>query len=431
MLLIFTQKATPRLTYVFKHVFTRILGIEIDFTSTIEVFVAHSGAKMSYGKQPMGNELFFQSEGLLVQQGIESVDVTVKVWEDTSCFFTVSSRSALPYDIFAASFYLLSRYEEYLPHVKDELSRYPASESIGHKHAFLHQPVIDLWAFKLKEVLQQAFPFMVFPEKKLEIHSVIEASQPYAFSQKGLFRNVLGYVSELVNFRIRSVLKRSKVIFRLQKDPYNTFNWIIAATKASASKVTIFFMLGDALVFSEGLSQHRKKFRSLMKYVSDYKELGLLFSPNALHEYETLKTEKKQLEEITNRTLLSTMNDQFLVHLPDVPRHLVELEVQRDFTMVYQNAIGFRAGTCTPFLFYDLDFEIKTPLEIHPIAAATKAMNNMEETAIEEAVNLLYNEVSKVKGTFTMHFSNRDFADGPQGRMWRRIFSEKLHKNES
>jgi len=430
MLLIFTQKATPRLTYVFKHVFTRILGIEIGFTSTIEEFVAYNEAKISYGKQPMGNELFFQSEGLLVQQGIESVDITVKEWEDTSCFFAVSSRSALPYDIFAASFYLLSRYEEYLPHVKDELSRYPASESLGYKHEFLQQPVVDIWAYKLISVLQEVFPSIVLPKKKMEVHSVIEASQPYAFSHKGLFRNVLGYVSDFLKFRMRSVLKRSKVILGLRKDPYNTFNWIIAATKASTAKVTIFFMLGDALVFSEGLSQHRKKFRSLMKFVSDYQELGLLFSPNALHEYESLKTEKKQLEEITNRTLLSTMNAQFLVNLPDVPRHLIELEVQRDFTMAYRNAIGFRAGTCTPFLFYDLDFEIKTPLEIQPIATATMAMNGLEETEIERAVNSLYNEVKKVRGTFTIRFSNRDFADGPQGRMWRRIFSEKLHDNE-
>jgi hypothetical protein len=98
--------------------------------------------------------------------------------------------------------------------------------------------------------------------------------------------------------------------------------------------------------------------------------------------------------------------------------------------MVYRNAIGFRAGTCTPFLFYDLDFEIKTPLEIHPIAAATMAMNAMKETEIEQVVNSLYHEVNEVKGTFTMRFSNRDFVDTPQGRMWRRIFSEKLHDNE-
>lgn len=430
MLLIFTQKPTSRLTYVFKHIFTRILGVEIDFTSSIETFVAHSDEKMSYGKQPMGNELFFQSEGLLEQQGIESADINVKAWDETSCFFAVSSRSALPYDIFAASFYLLSRYEEYLPHVKDELSRYPASESLGYKHDFLKQPVIDIWAYKLKLTLKEVFPSLIFPTKKMEIHSVIEASQPFAFAQKGLFRNLLGYVSELVKFRMKSALKRSQVIFGLRKDPYNTFNWIIASTKTSVAKVTIFFMLGDALVFSEGLSKHRKKFKSLMKYVSDYKELGLLFSPSALHEYELLKTEKKKLEEITNRTLLSTMNAQFLVHLPDVPRHLVELEVKRDFTMAYRNAIGFRAGTCTPFLFYDLDFEVKTPLEMHPVAAATIAMKHMEETEIEGAIHSLFNEVNTVKGTFTMRFSNRDFAEKMHGKMWRRIFSEKLHNNE-
>ena len=57
-------------------------------------------------------------------------------------------------------------------------------------------------------------------------------------------------------------------------------------------------------------------------------------------------------------------------------------------------------------------------------------MNHMEEEEIEQAVDSLYNEVNKVKGTFTMRFSNQDFADRPQGRMWRRIFSEKLHDNE-
>ena len=34
--------------------------------------------------------------------------------------------------------------------------------------------------------------------------------------------------------------------------------------------------------------------------------------------------------------------------------------------MGYPDTIGFRASTCTPFLFYDLDFEVQTPLMIHP-----------------------------------------------------------------
>ena len=87
MLLVYTQKITPRITYAFRHICTRILGIETRFTSTIEEFVAHNGAKLSYGKQPLGNEMFIHSQGLLTQQGFESIDVVIKDWEDTKCFF--------------------------------------------------------------------------------------------------------------------------------------------------------------------------------------------------------------------------------------------------------------------------------------------------------------------------------------------------------
>lgn len=64
MLLIYTQKVTPRILYTFKHICTHLLGIPIKFTSKIEEFIAHDGPKMSYGKQPMGNE--FYSEGRFI-----------------------------------------------------------------------------------------------------------------------------------------------------------------------------------------------------------------------------------------------------------------------------------------------------------------------------------------------------------------------------
>ena len=163
MLLIFTKQITPRISYVFKHICTRILGIKVGFTTEIDAFLAHKGPKVSYGKQPLGNELFFQSHGLLTQQGIESVDINVRDWETTKCFFAVSDKSALPYDIFTAAFYLLSRYEEYLPNVKDPLGRFSALESLGFKYNFLDSPVIEIWSYKLKDLLQQRFPQLLFP----------------------------------------------------------------------------------------------------------------------------------------------------------------------------------------------------------------------------------------------------------------------------
>ncbi|WP_310991126.1 DUF7033 domain-containing protein [Aequorivita marina] len=428
MLLIYTKKLTPRISYIFKHIGLRILGIDLTFTSGIEEFIAHSGPKISYGKKPMGNELFFQSYGLLEQQGIESVDVTVKKWNDTYGFFSVSSSSALPFDIFSSSFYMITRYEEYLPQVKDEMGRFMASESLAYKEGFLEQPIVDIWAYLLKDKLLEVYPEMEFPEKKITIHPIIEAVQPYAYKQKGLFRSVVGYINSFFKAEFRKIIARTQAIVGLKRDPLDTFKWIVNIATRSNFELTIFFLLGNSLSFNESMNTHRQKFKMLIKYVADYKEVGLVFSYNSLRNYELLKNEKRRMQEITNRALVSSMNAEFVVNLPDIYRHLVELQVKRDFTMTFREENGFRAGTCTPFLFYDLDYEVKTPLIIHPPAMSTAAFQQKYVSDIEKTVLNAVEAVEKVNGTFTMIFSNKDFSPIEENKVWRRIFSEKLQK---
>lgn len=428
MLLIYTQKLTPRISYIFKHICLRILNIEVGFTSVIEEFIAHHGPKLSYGKKPMGNELFFQSHGLLEQQGIEATDVTVKKWGETFGFFAVSSSSSLPFDIFSASFYMITRYEEYLPHVKDELGRFMASESLAYKEGFLHQPIVDIWAYMFKEKLLATFPSMHFPKKKIVIHPVIEAAQTFAYKQKGLFRTVVGYVDNFFHAKFRNIILRTQVILGLKRDPLDTFKWMVNKATRSNFDLTIFFLLGNALSFNESMNTHRQKFKMLIKYVSDYKEVGLIFSFNSLGDYKELKDEKHRIQEITNRSLNSSINAEFLVNLPDTYRYLVELEVERDFTMVFRDTVGFRAGTCTPFLFYDLDYEIKTPLIIHPSAMTTLAFKKKYVSDIEKTVSNMLKAVDEVNGTFTMIFSNKDFSTVDNQKIWRNIFSEKLQE---
>jgi hypothetical protein len=430
MLLVYLEKTGPRITYIFRHIFRRILGIEVDFTDAIETFIAYSGPKCSYGKKPLGNELFFQSHGLLTQQGVESVDITVKEWGDTVGFFQVSEKSALPFDIFAAGFYLLSRYEEYLPHVKDELGRFPASESLGAKNEFLEQPVIDIWAYKLKALLQQHFPEMVFPPRKSSLHTIIEAQTPYAYLQRGLFRTTIGYFSDLLKFRFKRIGERTSVVAGVKKDPNNTFEWLLKTAKGSKNRLSVFFMLGEALSFDQSFNTHREQFKLLVKYVADYAKVGLIFSYEALRDYELLKNEKKRMEDITNRSLINSMNARLLVNLPEFYRNLVELEIKEDFTMYYEDAAGFRAGTCTPFLFYDLDYEIKTPLIIHSIGVCTSAIKNKYVSDIEKKLKTLHSRVIAVNGTFCMVFSNTDFNNVKSNDHWIRIFSEIIHNHE-
>jgi hypothetical protein len=370
----------------------------------------------------MANELFFNAHGLLSQHGFEDLEIVVYPWEESIGFFPASEKSALPFDIFSAAFYLLSRYEEYLPHVKDELGRFPATESLAFKEKFLRQPVVDIWAHNFKKVLLQHFPDMEFTNKQYELHHLVEAAQPFAYAQRGFLRNFSGFIRDLGNLRIKSIFKRSKVLLHLRKDPFDTFNWIMNTTKKAGSKLSVFFLIGEGFSFWEDTNSKREKYKLLVKLVGDYTEVGLIFSYHSQDDEDRLKLEKGLMEELTHRKLCSSLNDRFLVNLPHNYRNLLELEIEHDMTMVYEDHLGFRAGTCTPFLFYDLDYEIKTPLIIHPVAGVTSALYGRTKGEKESDVYHLRDSVQKVNGTFSLWYSNRDFTSNQV--FWRRFFSE-------
>jgi hypothetical protein len=401
------------------------LHVEIAFTSEIEAFVSHAGFKLSYGKQALGNELFIQSQGLLFQQGIESIDINVREWEETSCFFPVSIKSALPFDIFSAAFYLLSRYEEYLPHVKDDLGRYPFTESLGFKHGFLETPVVDVWSYKLKEILQQNFKNILFNTNETTLHFLVNAEEPYAYAQKGFLRSSVGFASDIFKLKFQTILKRVKVLMGLERDPFDTFKWMVTSSKSRKFNLTVFFQMGEAINFESSINTDRHKFSALIKYISDYSEVGLVVSQKARFNTEMLKKEKRHIEEITNRTVASTQFSQLLVGLPEAYRNLVAFEIESDYSMVYEKVPGFRAGTCTPFLFYDLDFEIKTPLIIMPIAFTSRGFDKISPKDTRLKISELYEKVSTVNGSFSGLFSNKNFNSTINNKLWRNVFTDK------
>jgi len=423
MLLIHTPQTTSRLDYAFKHICTRILGVKVQFVSVIEEFIAHEGPKMSYGKQPIGSEAFVQAHGLLTEQGFDDLEITVQPWDDTICFFPVRVHSSVPFDIFASTFYLLSRYEEYIPHLKDEMDRFPAEESLAYKEGFLQQPVIDIWAFKFKKVLKAHFPEMPFVERNFVQHHMVDATQPFAYTQRGFLRNFAGYFSDLGRFKFKHILNRSRVLLGLRKDPYDVFSWMINVAKQGHIKLTVLFLMGEGFSFKQDSNTQRKHYRKTVKFVSDYAEVGLIFSYHSLGNEERLKREKLQMEELTHRSLQCSLNDKLLVNLPHNYRNSLELEVARDASMLYESTLGFRSGTCTPFLFYDLDYEIKTPLIIHPMAGVTSALAGKKEGQIESELMKVKQEVAAVNGTFSLLFSNQNFTSDQL--FWRRFFAEK------
>ena len=428
MLLIYTHKITPRFSYIMKQVFTRILGIEISFTTKVEDFIKHSGPKITYTKQPLQNEFFIRSNDLLFEQGINDFSINIAVWDDIPCFFTAGERSTIPFDIFSASFYLLSRYEEYLPHVKDIHGRFPPKESLAYRHGFLERPVVDIWAFKLLEKLRERFPDVTHKKKAYGYRSLVDVTSSHCYAHRGFVRGAAGVLMDLGALRLKRLGERISVWFGTKKDPYDNYSELIAMHKKYTVNSIFFFQFASYSTYDKNVSPNSNRFRFLIKSIADYSVVALAASYSSFADTAILKQEKKRLTSVVNRPVNYSRMRYNRVDVPNTYRNLVEAEFTDDFTMGYTHEIGFRAGTCSPFQFYDINLEVQQPIRVHPFAVHDYALQHFEtEEDILQKTDFLYQEVKRVNGDFCTIFSN-ELLGSDHKVDWKKLYESILRK---
>jgi hypothetical protein len=426
MLLIYTHKITPRLKFVFKQIFVRILKVPISFTTEINDFIAHIGPKLTYSRKSLGNELFIKCHNLLFEQGVSDIEIKILEWNNSPVFFYNNAKGIVPFDMFAASFYLLSRYEEYLPHVQDENERFPASESLAYKNNFLSIPLVDVWAMKFRELLIEKFPDYPFPTREYNEISTIDVDAVYSYKHKGFVRNLGGFIKDVFTFKLEKIIERSLVLLRLRKDPYDTFDYILDISKRNKVKTIFFFLIGDYTTYDKNISSSNSSFRSLIKSVSDYVDVSLHPSYFTMKNNLKLIKEKRKMEQILNRPVTKTRQHYLRLKLPETYQNLIDLEVEEDHTMGYAKEYGFRASTCTPFYFYDLDFEIQTPLKIYPFTfmdTTFRAHLKLIPAIAKSKIEVLRANVKVVNGTFISLFHNESLSENKVWKGWKDIYT--------
>jgi hypothetical protein len=409
-----------------RHIFVNILGVELDFTTKVEEFIKHTGPKITYTKQPLQNEFFIRSNELLFEQGINDIQLSIADWEGTPCFFTTGERSNLPYDIFAASFFLISRYEEYLPHVKDIHSRFSPKDSIAYQNGFLQKPVVDIWAYKLLEALKERFDDFEYKIKGYDFVSVLDVATSHCYANRGIARGLAGLLMDIGSLRLKRVIDRILVGINRMKDPFDNYAELIALHKKYNVKCNFFFQFADYSKYDKNVSTNSMKFKSLIKYVADYAPVSLAASYSSFTDLELLRKEKANLEEVINRPVNSSKMRYNRVDVPETYRNLITAEFTDDYTMGYTYELGFRAGTCTTFQFYDIPLEVKQPIKVHPFAIHDYALSKIKkDEVILQRVKKITDEVNQVNGTAIVMFSN-ELLGNKDDRDWMSLYAEIL-----
>ena len=281
----------------------------------------------------------------------------------------------------------------------------------------------------LLEQLKGKFPEFEYQQRKYISISTIDIDNAFAYKHKSLVRTTGGFIKDFFTLKLRDFWNRFAVLTNIKKDQFNTFEQILSLQKKYKSKLIFFFLIADYTTFDTNVSASKNKFKLLIKNCADYAKVGLHPSYFSMKDEAVLKKEKDRLEAIVNTTIEKSRQHYLRFSLPETYQHLIDLEIKEDYSMGYASNVGFRASTCTPFYFYDLDFEIQTPLKIVPFALMDTTLNDYMKLTPKQSIGKirdLKNEVKAVNGTFVTLFHNESLSDYLRWKGWKKVYEAML-----
>ena len=278
---------------------------------------------------------------------------------------------------------------------------------MAYKNDFIQLPVVDIWANKLLAQLKDRFPELEYKNRKYRYSSLLDVTTSHCYAFRGLVRSLAGLILDLGTFKLKRVVQRIAVWLKIRKDPYDNFTTLMEYHKEFPCRSIFFFQFADYSTYDKNVSPDNNRFRYLIKSVADYSTVSLAASYSSFSDIELLKQEKKRLSEVIHRPVQLSRMRYNRADVPITYRNLVEAEFSDDYTMGYTHVIGFKAGTCTTFNFYDIHMEIQQPIKIHPFAVHDYALTNIKskEEALSK-IDAIYRKTQEANGEFTTVFSN-------------------------
>jgi len=431
MLLIYTPHLNSRISYIFKLVFGNLLKTDYSFCDNLNDYRSFSGCRINYSKTAIVNEeIHIVPAGLLFENVIRTQEIKVTEWENMKIFFqTDYPQASLAFDIFAASFYLVSRYEEYLPFRPDRHNRYNPHESLAFQNDFLHLPMVNIWMKKLGSLIEEKCPDIKIETTTYTQRLTFDIDIAYAYKHKGFIRTVAAYSKMIMNLKFRQVCRTSAVLTGRQHDPYDTYDYIIELIEKHKLPAVFFFLLGDFSTWDKNLSFLNLSFRSLIKHVADYAEVGIHASYASNYKPELIEKEINRLKGIINKEVKHNRQHFILLKIPETYRRLAEAEITDDYSMGYPSEPGFRAGICSPFHFYNLSMEYETNILVHPFAYMDGTFIDylkMEPSEALTVIKKLTDVVRDTNGEFISLWHNHTLSNENQWKDWKNIFESAV-----
>ncbi|MBC7868413.1 MAG: hypothetical protein H7X88_12830 [Gloeobacteraceae cyanobacterium ES-bin-316] len=418
-MLIYSHTITPRLDYICKFIFQEQYGIAFSLTINSEEFKDHQGPKINYSDLVLeADALNLTNHSLLFEKNIQQQTIECFETNNYKAFFKTDN-SDFPFDIFAASFFLLSRYEEYLPHKKDMYGRYAHENSLAFREKFLQQPLINTWLLDFAETLKRKFPDFSPALPNFEHIPTYDIDMAWSYKRKGIVRNVGGFIKA-------PSLERIAVLAGLKKDPFDSYEFLKALHVEFKIKPVYFFLVATSgSKYDKNISPYNHSMWQLIKRHAKKYPIGVHPSWRSNEQKGLLLKEKKIIETAGDVIITKSRQHYIKFLLPDTFTDLINSGITDEYSMGYGSINGFRASVASSFYWYNLTSETATQLRLHPFCfmdANSFYEQKQNATSSLDELMYYYETCKKVNGQFITIFHNNFLGTDPLYAGWKEMY---------
>jgi hypothetical protein len=421
LLLIYSHTTSSRLQYICNFIFTELLGNQFTIIIDSEEFKNYEGIKINYSNQQFEFTTFtIHPHTLLFETEIKE-QLTACFETDGGKAFFKTVDSDFSFDIFAASFYLLSRYEEYLPHTKDMYGRYAHENSQAFNNGFLNIPLVNIWVRHFAFAIKKKYSLFTIQYSSFKFVPTYDIDIAYSYKYKGLLRNIGGF------FKSPS-LERLKVLLGLQKDPFDSYQLLNKLHQQSNLQAMYFFLVAEKNAqYDKNILPHKNAMWQLVKQHAKKYTVGIHPSWQSGNQPSLLKKEKEYLEAMAEIKITASRQHYIRFTLPESYKKLIATGIKDDYSMGYGSINGFRASVASSFFWYNLKQEQQTDLRIHPFCFMdANSFYEQQFTAPQAYEELLqyYKTCKAVNGTLITIWHNNFLGTAAAFEDWGKMYEK-------
>jgi len=335
-------------------------------------------------------------------------------------------------DIFSASFFMLTRWEECVNKNRDSHGRFPAYESLAFKQGFLERPVVNEYVEKLKRMLLELDSRIIFKKYRYKFMLTHDIDTPFKFySMASATKTLAGDLIKRRDIKLflQNLVCFVKSKFNYKEDPFYTFDFILKMNKKYDISSFFFFMSGGTTNKDNFYKIGDKRIRQLAQDIKkDNNFIGIHPSYNSYSDSTQFQKEKRKLENILNLVIEYGRQHYLNFTIPGTWQNWEDENMIFDSTLGYADRPGFRCGTCYEFNVFNILTREKLSLKEKPLIA-------MECSLFEERyLNLSYNDsykmlislmdtVKKYNGEFVLLWHNDRLVNERQKELYNNILN--------